>query len=69
MVGGLNQIQVMLNDDHRVALVHQLLEDLYELVHVCNVQAGGGLIQDIDGLAGWTAGELCRKLYTLCLAS
>ena len=58
MVGSLDHVQVVLDDHHRVAHVHQLLEHLNELVHVGGVQAGGGLVQDIDGLAGGALGQL-----------
>ena len=55
MVGGLDDIQVVLDDHHGVARLHQTLEHLDEPVDVIAVQAGGGLIQDIDGLARWSA--------------
>ena len=51
MVRGLYQVQVMLYHHHRVALVHQLLQNFDQLMHVRDMQAGGGLVQDIDGLA------------------
>ena len=69
MVGGLDHIQIVLDDHHRVAHVHQLLEHLNELVHVGGVQAGGGLVQDIDGLAGGALGQLGGQLDPLGLAA
>ena len=69
MVGSLDHVQVVLDDHHRVAHVHQLLEHLNELVHVGGVQAGGGLVQDIDGLARGSLGQLRGQLDALGLAA
>ena len=59
----------MLNDDHGVARVDQLLQHVHQAVHVRNVQAGGRLIEDIDGLAGRALGQLGRELGALRLAA
>ena len=69
MVGGLDDIQVVLDDHHGVARLHQTLEHLDEPVDVIAVQAGGGLIQDIDGLAGGALGQLGGQLDPLGLAA
>ena len=69
MVGGLDHVQVVLDDHHGVARVHQLLQNLDELVDVGGVEAGGGLVQDIDGLAGGALGQLSGQLDPLCLAA
>ncbi len=39
------------------------------LVYVCDVQAGGRLVQDIDGLAGRALGQLGGELDALRLAA
>ena len=69
MVGGFDHIQVVLNDHHGVARVHQLLEHLNEPVHIVAVKAGGGLVQDIDGLARGALAELRGQLHPLGLAA
>ena len=56
VVGALDDVQIVLDDHHGVAAVHQPLEHLQQLAHVVGVEAGGGLVQDIDGLAG---GDAC----------
>ena len=67
MVGTLDEIQIMLDDDDRIAHVHQLLQHLDQAVHVCNVQACGGFVQNIHRFAGAAAGKLVGQLYALCL--
>ncbi len=69
MVGALDDVQVVLDDDDRVARIHQLLQHLDQAVHIRNVQAGGGLVEDIDRLAGAAAGQLGGQLDTLRLAA
>ena len=59
----------MLDDNHGIARIDQLLQHVYQTVHVRNVQAGGRLVQDIDGLAGRALGQLGRKLGALRLAA
>ena len=51
MVGALDDVQVVLDDENRVAAVAETLEHREESGHVVGVEARGGLVQDIDGLA------------------
>ena len=69
MVGTLDEIQIMLDDDDRIAHVHQLLQHLDQAVHVCNVQACGGFVQNIHRFAGAAAGKLVGQLDALRLAA
>ena len=59
----------MLDDHHGVALVHQTLEHVHQLVDVGGVQAGGGLVQNIDGGAGGLPGKLGGQLHPLGFAA
>ena len=59
----------MLDDHHGVPRLHQPLEDLDELVDVGAVEAGGGFVQNIDGLAGGPLGQLRGQLDPLGLAA
>ena len=45
-VGASDHIQVVLDDQQRVAAVQQLVEGAHQLRDVLEVQAGGGLIED-----------------------
>ena len=51
MIRALDDIQVVLNDHHRVARIHQTLQNLQQLAYVVGVEARGGLVQNIDGAA------------------
>ncbi len=59
----------MLDDQHRVPRVHQPLQNLNELVNVGGVEARGGLVENIDGIASGNPGQLRGKLHPLGLAA
>jgi hypothetical protein len=42
----------VLDDDHRIALVHKAVDDLEQLADVLEMQAGGGFVEDVDGPPG-----------------
>ena len=69
MIGALDQVEVVLNDNDRIARVHQLLQHLDQAVYVCDVQAGSRLVEDIHGLAGAAAGQLVCQLHALGFAA
>ena len=48
VVGGLDDVGVVLDDVDRVAHVHHLLEQVDEMAHVLEVEAVGGLVDDED---------------------
>ena len=68
-VGALDDVEVVLDDDHGVALVDQPLQHLEQLVDVGEVQAGGGLVEDVERLAGGDLAELGGELDALGLAA
>ena len=43
-VGGFDDVEIMLNDNHRVAAVHEFAEDGEQALDVGGVEAGGGLV-------------------------
>ena len=59
----------MLDDDNRVACVHQLLQNIHKPVDICDMQTGGRLIENIDGLAGRAFGQLGRQFGALRLTA
>ena len=65
MVGGLDDVQVVLDDHHGVAHIHQLLQDIDQPLYVIAVQAGGGFVQNIDGPAGGALAQLGGQLDPL----
>ena len=56
MVGGLDDVEVVLDDDHGVAGIDQALEHAEQPPDVLEVQAGGRLVEDVERLARSRAG-------------
>ncbi|MNK74930.1 hypothetical protein D3C87_944540 [compost metagenome] len=69
VVGDLDDIQIVLDDDDGVAVVDQFLKHLQQLARVLEVQAGCRLIEDVEGLAGGAAGQFLGQLDPLGLAA
>ena len=65
----LDDVQIMLNDNNRVAGFDQLIQHLNQTVYVGNVQTGGRLVQNIDGLPGVAARQLVCQLDALGFAA
>jgi hypothetical protein len=68
-VGGLDHVQVVLDDDDGVAGVAQLVQHLQQQLDVVEVQAGGGLVQDVERAAGVALAQLQRQLHALRFAA
>src|ERR1051325_2782139 len=67
VIGGLDDVEVVLDDEHGVAGRDQPVEHRQQLAHVVEVQAGGRLVEQVEGLAGVALGELARQLDALGL--
>ncbi len=67
-VGGFDHIQIVLNDHHGVARIHELVQHLQQQVDVGKVQARGGFIQNVKRAPGVAFGQLQRQLHPLCFA-
>ena len=63
----LDDIQIMLNDNDRVAAVRQSSQNLDQFFHIGKMKACRRLVQNIDGLSGTSSGKLCSQLDALCL--
>jgi hypothetical protein len=68
-VGGLDHVEVVLDHDDGVAGVAQLVQHLQQQLDVVEVQAGGGLVQDVQRAPGVALAELERQLHALRLAA
>jgi hypothetical protein len=68
-VGRLDDVEVVLDDHDRVAVVAQLLDDLEQQLDVVEVQAGGRLVEDVQRAAGVALGQFQRQLHALRLAA
>ena len=68
-VGRLDDVEVVLDDDDRVALVDEPLQHAEQLADVLEVQAGRRLVEDVDGAAGRPLLQLGGQLDALRLAA
>src|ERR1035437_5921175 len=68
-IRSLHYIQIMLDYHHRVAQVHQALQNLEQFADIVEVQAGGRLIEQVKGAAGLALAEFLGQLDTLRLAA
>ena len=55
-VGGLDDVEVVLDDEEGAAAVDELAEGGEELGDVVEVEAGGGLVEDVEGAAAGLGG-------------
>ena len=68
-VGGLHHIQVVLDDDNRVARIDQFVEHFQQLLYVLEVQAGGRLVEDVQCTARRAFREFLGEFHALGLAA
>src|SRR5690348_4086120 len=64
-IGRLDDIEVVLDHEHRVALVDQPVQDAQEETNILEMEARRGLIEDVERAAGVAFGELRRQLHAL----
>ena len=69
MVGGLDHLEVVLDDDHGVSVVHESVQNSEELADVLEMQACGGLVEDVESAPGRSLRQLAGELDALRLAS
>ncbi|MNJ81959.1 hypothetical protein D3C77_810540 [compost metagenome] len=59
----------MLDHDDRVAVVAQSMQYIEQLLDVREVQTGGWLVEDVQGLAGIALGQLAGQFHPLGLTT
>ena len=69
VVGVADDVEVVLDDDDGVAEVGEAVQDFEQLADVVEVEAGGGLVEEIEGAAGLALGELAGELHALGFAA
>src|ERR1700674_1008279 len=57
-VGLFDDVEVVLDDEHAVAEIDESLQDVEKFSNVVEVEAGGGLVEDVEGAAGLALGKL-----------
>ena len=68
-VGGLYHVEVVLDDDDRVAVIAQSMEHAQQEVYVVKVQTGRRLVEDVERASGVALRKLERKLDALRFAT
>src|SRR5439155_12582724 len=66
-VGRFHDVEIVLDDDDRIPLVHQPVQHFQQQPHVLEVQARRRLVEDIQRATRVALGELRRQLDTLRL--
>ena len=62
-------MEVVFDDNHRVAARDKLVENFKETLYIVGMKASRRFIEDIEGFPGAATGEFGRELYTLGLAT
>src|SRR6266481_7532372 len=68
-VGLFDDVEMVLDDEHGVAEIDKALQDVEELSNVVEVQAGGGLIENVERAAGLAFGKLASQFDALGFAA
>ena len=69
MVGNLDYIEVVLDNDSRIAPLDEFRDDLQQLAYILKVESCGGLVEDIERAARIAFREFARELYALTFAT
>src|SRR6267142_2467906 len=68
-VGVADYVEVVLDDDDGVAEIGEAMQDVEQLLNVVEVQAGGRLVEQVEGLAGLALAEFAGQLDALRFAT
>ncbi len=61
MISDFDHVHVVLNDHNGITSVDQTRQHVQQLSHIREVQAGGGLIEYVEGPAGAPLGKLAES--------
>ena len=65
----LNDVKVVLDDDHRITLIYQPPEDDQQFPDVLKVQAGRRFVEHVDRASGRTFLQFGTQFHSLCLTT
>src|SRR5215472_13186228 len=68
-IGVADDIEVVLDDDHRVTQIGETVEDLQQFAHVLKVETRCGFVEKIKGTPSLPFGELLGQLHALGFAA
>src|SRR5699024_12380628 len=69
MVSAFNDIQVVFDDDGRMAAVDQLFERIQQLGDILEMPSGSGLMEEKESMVTSRLAQECDHLYPLCLSA
>ena len=69
MVAHLDHIELVLDDDNGVALVHQTVEHINQHLDILKMKASGRLVQNVECIARAHPSKLRSEFHTLCLTA
>ena len=69
VVDGLDDVEIVLDHHHRIALVHQPVEHFEELADILEMEARGGLVEDVERLAGAAFRQFLGQFHALRLSA
>ena len=69
VVGKLDDIEVVLDDDDGIAAIDEFLQHIHQDADVLEMQTRGGLVEDIERLSRIALGEFGGEFYTLALTA
>lgn len=65
MVRTFDDVEVMFDNEHRIARVNEAREHFKELAHIVEMKARGRFVKDIEGLPCLAALQFARQFYAL----
>ena len=68
-VATLDDVEVVLNHQYGVAQVNQFMQHREQVVHILEVKAGGGFIENVEGVARGTTAEFLAEFDALRFAA
>ena len=68
-IGVADDVEIVLDDDDRIAQICQPVKDFEQLAHVIEMKAGGRLVQKVECAAGLALGEFASQLHALSFAA
>src|SRR6185437_15933359 len=68
-VGLLDDVEIVLDDDDRVAQIDESLQNIEKFFHVVKMQAGGWLVENVKRAAGLAARKFAREFGALCFSA
>ena len=69
VVGKFYYVEVVLDDDNGIALIHELLNNIHQNANVFEVQTRSRLVEDVESLARVALSQFCSQFHTLAFAS